>query len=348
MNRTVDHTRPIFRDIIDPNNNLHRQRLIRKIQKILKGKLLVYSANPNSPVPQLTAIVQQDALMFEDLLRSVGNAEIGYLMITSPGGDPNAAEKILMMCRQRFTKGFCVIVPYSAKSAATMICLGADKILMGYMAELGPIDPQITIDPKKPPLPARSFISGLDMIRDRIKSGENPITYLPMLAQIPPQLIAICESAIVDSKNMAEKWLKQYMLNGDHKQAEHVADLLSNGVTYKSHGKVIDFSETKNVLKLNAERIDPKTDLWNSIWELFVRSMAFFQTQAGLSVVKMFEGESVSLNTMIQLIGIPAPAANPPPQSPTQPPQTPPQAPPQVPPEAPPQAPPNLEQPIQA
>jgi len=340
---TVDHTRPIFRDIIDPNNNLHRQRLIRKIQKILKGKLLVYSANPGSPVPQATAIVQQDALMFEDLLRSVGNTETGYLMITSPGGDPNAAEKILMMCRQRFTKEFYVIVPNSAKSAATMICLGADKILMGYMAELGPIDPQITIDPEKPPLPARSFISGLDMIRDRIKNGENPITYLPMLAQIPPQLIAICESAIVDSKNMAEKWLKKYMLSGDHKQAELVADLLSNGVTYKSHGKVIDFSEAKDVLKLNAERIDPKSELWNDIWELFVRSMAFFQSQAGRNVVKMFEGESVSLNTIIQIMAIAAQPAKPP-QSPNQPPQSPPQAPP----EAPPQAPPNLEQPIQA
>jgi hypothetical protein len=39
----------------------------------------------------------------------------------------------------------------------------------------------------------------------------------------------------------------------DHKQAELVADLLSNGVTYKSHGKVIDFSEAKDVLKLNPE-----------------------------------------------------------------------------------------------
>ena len=181
------------------------------------------------------------------------------------------------------------------------------------------------------------------MIRDRIKSGENPITYLPMLAQIPPQLIAICESAIVDSKNMAEKWLKKYMLSGDHKQAELVADLLSNGVTYKSHGKVIDFSEAKDVLKLNAERIDPKSELWNNIWELFVRSMAFFQSQAGRNVVKTFEGESVSLNTIIQIMAIAAQPAKPP-QSPNQPPQSPPQAPP----EAPPQAPPNLEQPIQA
>lgn len=281
-------------------------------------------------------------------MRSAGDAHKGYLMITSPGGDPNAAEKLLMMCRERFSKEFFVIVPCSAKSSATMICLGADKILMGYAAELGPIDPQITIDPEKPPLPARSFIDGLDMIRERIKGGEIPITYLPMLAQIPPQLIAICESAIEDSKNTAEKWLKKYMLKDDPKQAELVAHWLSNGVNYKSHGKVIDFSEAKDVLKLNVERIDPKSELWDCIWELFIRSVAFFQSPAGRNVVKIFESECVSLNTVFQLIGITAQQPFQPPQAPIQPTPKTPQAPPDAPTQSPPQAPLKKEQLIEA
>ena len=36
-----------------------------------------------------------------------------------------------------------MIVPKMAKSAATMICFGADRILLGPTSELGPIDPQI-------------------------------------------------------------------------------------------------------------------------------------------------------------------------------------------------------------
>jgi ClpP class serine protease len=36
-----------------------------------------------------------------------------------------------------------VIVPNIAKSAATLFALGADEILMGYLSELGPIDPQV-------------------------------------------------------------------------------------------------------------------------------------------------------------------------------------------------------------
>jgi len=63
-------------------------------------------------------------------------------MINSPGGNADVAEKMIRMCRQRF-QTFNIIVPDYAKSAATMIALGSDKIMMGYLAELGPIDPQL-------------------------------------------------------------------------------------------------------------------------------------------------------------------------------------------------------------
>jgi ATP-dependent protease ClpP protease subunit len=84
--------------VITPNDyNLHRKPLIKKIQKQLKAKLIVYTASPYHPFPQ---IMIQDVPLFEDLLRSVSGAEEGYLMINSPGGDANAAEKLLMMCRE--------------------------------------------------------------------------------------------------------------------------------------------------------------------------------------------------------------------------------------------------------
>ena len=44
---------------------------------------------------------------------------------------------------REFCDELTVIVPYKAQSAATLISLGADKILMGKKAELGPIDPTL-------------------------------------------------------------------------------------------------------------------------------------------------------------------------------------------------------------
>ena len=92
--------RAIFRDIIDPNSAVIRQQLIAKIQPHLDppGSLLVYTANPGHP---FAFIMSQDAPLLEDLLRTL-DSKVGYLMVTSPGGDPNAAEKMLIMCRERF------------------------------------------------------------------------------------------------------------------------------------------------------------------------------------------------------------------------------------------------------
>jgi ClpP class serine protease len=296
--------RPIYRDIIAPNDARIRQELIKRAQEKLDGNLLTYTANPGHP---FGLVMNQDALLFEDLLRSSSEKRVGYLMLTSPGGDPNAAEKLLLMCRKRFTDGFYVIVPNYAKSAGTMIALGSDKILMGYLAELGPIDPQLQIGPMPGrSLPARSFIDGLDNIRAKIKDGGDPVQmYIPMLSQIRPELIAICQSAIDDSKSFAEKWLKQHMLKNDHSQAEKVAKWLSEGQKYKSHGKIIDYSEAKDVLKLNVEEIDKDSPLWDEIWELQLRSVEYLQqTRAA----KLFENEHLSLSMNIEPVIGPPPS----------------------------------------
>jgi len=133
-----------------------RQKLIQRIQKLRAGrKLIVYTA---SPMHQFNNIMQQDIPLFEDMLR-VASSEKGDLMINSPGGDPEAANRIIMMCRERFKNEFNVIVVNSAKSAATLIALGADKIFMGYLAELGPTDPQVQI--RTPGIPQGQFIPAM-------------------------------------------------------------------------------------------------------------------------------------------------------------------------------------------
>jgi len=208
------------------------------------------------------------------------------------------------MCRERFNENFFVIVPNYAKSAATMVALGSDKILMGYLAELGPIDPQIQVSPVPgPSLPARSFIDGLENIRTKVKEDGDPVQmYLPMLSQIRPEIIAICQSAIEESESFAEKWLKKYMLKNDHKQAAQVAKWLSTGQRYKSHGKVIDYQEATDVLKLNVEKIDKNSQLWEHLWELYVRSTQQLQISGG---AKLFENEKVSLTLNIDVAAFP-------------------------------------------
>ena len=90
-------------------------------------------------------MTSRDAQMLEDVLQSTDLSNGLYLMISSPGGDAVAAERIINICKAHSaTNEYKVIVPEKAKSAASMVCLGASEIMASATSELGPVDPQIT------------------------------------------------------------------------------------------------------------------------------------------------------------------------------------------------------------
>jgi hypothetical protein len=64
------------------------------------------------------------------------------LLIDSPGGDAHSAYRIARMLQRR-TNRLTVIVPQFAKSAATLLALGAKDLVLSVDAELGPLDVQM-------------------------------------------------------------------------------------------------------------------------------------------------------------------------------------------------------------
>jgi len=85
------------------------------------------------------------------------NTEID-LWLDSGGGNIDAAYKLVMAIRH-YAAVFRVVIPDYAKSAATLLAIGADEIVMGPASELGPLDAQL-------PHPEREdiTISALDMV----------------------------------------------------------------------------------------------------------------------------------------------------------------------------------------
>jgi ClpP class serine protease len=64
------------------------------------------------------------------------------LIVNSPGGRVEPAYLISKSLKSIAHKHFSVAIPRRAKSAATLLALGADQIHMGMISQLGPIDPQ--------------------------------------------------------------------------------------------------------------------------------------------------------------------------------------------------------------
>lgn len=72
----------------------------------------------------------------------IGRGKKIEILLHSGGGHPEIAFNVMKFFRRRF-KEVNVLVPLMAKSSATLMCLGADHIFMGELADLGPIDIQI-------------------------------------------------------------------------------------------------------------------------------------------------------------------------------------------------------------
>jgi hypothetical protein len=72
----------------------------------------------------------------------VGQGDKIEILLHSGGGHPDIAFTVMKFFRRRF-KEVNALVPLTAKSSAALMCLGADHIYTGELADLGPIDIQI-------------------------------------------------------------------------------------------------------------------------------------------------------------------------------------------------------------
>lgn len=106
--------------------------LLKELADIRKKPLLIFSS---------TDIQSGSVILTEKALGSKKFQELDVLLQT-PGGDPHSAFKIVKLLRKN-AKKINIIVPLFAKSAGTLICLGADRIIMSEVSELGPLDTQI-------------------------------------------------------------------------------------------------------------------------------------------------------------------------------------------------------------
>jgi len=82
-------------------------------------------------VPSLGSQIGSDVVRyFNDILQDLGKEENIDLFLYSRGGEINIIYPIVQLIR-RHCKIFNVLIPYRAQSAATLLSLGADNIIMG-------------------------------------------------------------------------------------------------------------------------------------------------------------------------------------------------------------------------
>lgn len=124
------------------------------------------------------------AIATSKVLRRLGKITSLEVILESPGGDLDFAIKIYKMLRAHCER-LTVIVPFWAKSAASLIALSADRVLLTPYGELGPIDAQVEDPETGEFVPAHSIGRALDFI----ESTDDRWVKVSLAMKLSPMLI---------------------------------------------------------------------------------------------------------------------------------------------------------------
>lgn len=250
-----------------------RVPFLKKIQENRGGRAILsffISFQSQTPLSQI------DADMIEEILINTDTSKGVTLILDAPGGDGLAAERIIQVCKAHSEEDFETIVPSRAKSAATMVCLGSDRIIMSPTSELGPIDPQIPfkIGEQWQWVAAHHVIKTYDeLMEDAIGLTQGHIEpYLQQLSQFNATQIEMLRASTRLSENIAVSSLQKGMMSEkDEDEIKENIKLFIDPEATLSHGRALNHDMLKDS-GLNIELINLNDELWENVWNLYMRS----------------------------------------------------------------------------
>jgi len=246
--------------------------------------------------PDAEGIENDDVLTLIEQLDKINGIEKPNidLLLNSNGGLAYVAYKMVNLIRSKCNK-LRVIIPNYAKSAATLMALGADEIVMGVQSELGPLD-----KPMEHPITENINLSALDGVRSlefladfcstkaideigmhirnfvrlgRKESIEIALKFMsdfiqPIASKLDPWLINMCYRHLLIAQNLGKNLLMRYMFKGAI-NSEQTADIVITELVwgYPEHGFIIDADEARRIgLKItNSENFLQ----WGISWEIY-------------------------------------------------------------------------------
>jgi len=243
----------------------------------------------------------------EFIKTNAGIKEIDFV-VNSPGGSASDAYRIIRSLRSNF-EIVNIIIPFWAKSAATLLSLGGSSIIMDEFGEFGPLDVQIAKEREDGPdleresalndeyslkrIENRSQELFTSMFIDFYENEKIPInklelsnqimTYLsdfykPLLSQINPLKLGDKKRKLEIGEKYADRILSTYNPTLAIKNKKYLIDYLVNRCP--DHGYVIDFNIISaflpGIVKRSAEFGTEYKDALSELSEVFFEEIESF------------------------------------------------------------------------
>ena len=284
-----------------------RIRLIENIQAERNSTVICYvtgdrpSSSPSAP-SLATQIAIDSVRYLRDILDSIGQKEQIDLFIYSRGGDITAPSPIVHLIRKHCKK-LGVLVPYKAHSAATLISLGADEVVMGKMGQLSPIDPTTfnVFNPQDPLNPVGRWQISVEDVTAYLllakekagldSEGSARQVFMGLADKVHPIALGNVHRIYNLIRLLAPKLLGLHM-NHTNVQEQGKIKLIVDTLTEKlyTHDYVISCEEAKQIgLKVS----DPNEKVDNMMWDLYK------EYEKDLKLLEPFDPGNVIMNNTI-------------------------------------------------
>ena len=258
-------------------SRIARKALIERLQEARGNRLTVTYVTSTRPGHEIQIADDAFRVIYDHLEQGRELAKAGVdLFIYSNGGSGTVPWRIVSLIRQ-YSKDLSVLVPSHAFSAATLIALGANRIIMHKMGCLGPIDPSVAniFNPPHPlspgqlaPISVEDVSAFFKLVKDDVgitHEDELVQALVALTDKIHPLAIGNVQRHHNQSRLMARRLLRAHMGESEEHEIEQLIDNLKSNLFY--HGHPINREEAKKDLKLKVE--EPTADVESLMWELY-------------------------------------------------------------------------------
>lgn len=258
---------------------MEKKQLIQQIENVRKSRVITYLTSDRQG-PFNARIAPDIIPPISKQLQSIGKTQNIDLFLYSAGGDTMVPWRLVSMIREYCDK-FSVLVPYKAHSAATMIALGADEIVMSNLSELSPIDPSTAnvfnpVDPtnaqNRIPISVEDVMAYFDLAKNKfgIKSDEELSRIFTKFVESNPQIHPLALGNVNRIHNLIRILAKRLLKSHKVQMREEVVDKIVDYFTEKlySHQYFIGRKEAREDLGLTTV-IDADTVLSKAMTDLY-------------------------------------------------------------------------------
>lgn len=256
-----------------------RLEIIRQIAELRDAAVLCYITgdreNVNTRIaPDVTQVFYRHLELFSERDHREKN-QIDLFLYTR-GGDVLTPWRLVHLIRE-YTPRFTVMVPFRCYSAGTLLCLGADEIVMGKMGELGPIDPSVVnaFNPQDPNNPAARIPVNIEDVysylalageKAGVCSNDPQVKAFTLLAErIHPLALGNVHRNYMLIRSLAKKLLAMHQQPLREGRSEHIVDNLTEKLY--AHNHMISRKEAAEEITLNI--VMPENKLESLIWALY-------------------------------------------------------------------------------